>query len=234
MSSSLPDPMECVAYWAPLSMNSPGKNTGVGYHSLLQGLFPTQGSNSSLPHCRQILYHLSHQGNPIDLNWLLKKISFTGFHPPSLPFQAFPQCPHFLQKSSSHSPLSCSKLVGPACASLFFPRTHLPWLCHAAFISQSLPRGHLYGETFPEISTWLYYSYLAAPLSSCAFIWLWVRLGCFAVSLWVSILYESRVVSMSVECLIIECPPYSPHTGPVTVLWTSSASSTQHCRAINL
>ena len=33
-------------------------------HALLQGIFPTQGSNPSLPHCRQILYHLSHQGSP--------------------------------------------------------------------------------------------------------------------------------------------------------------------------
>ena len=38
----------------------PGKNTGVGCHCLLQGIFPTQGLN---PHCRQILYHLSHQGS---------------------------------------------------------------------------------------------------------------------------------------------------------------------------
>ena len=44
--------------------NSPGKNTGVGRHSLLQGIFPTQGSNWGLPCCRQILYCLSHQGSP--------------------------------------------------------------------------------------------------------------------------------------------------------------------------
>ena len=42
--------------------NSPDKNTGVGHHALLQRLFPTQGSNPSLLHCRQILYCLSHQG----------------------------------------------------------------------------------------------------------------------------------------------------------------------------
>ena len=42
--------------------DSPGKNTGVGCHSLLQGNFPTQGLNWGLLHCRQILYHLSHQG----------------------------------------------------------------------------------------------------------------------------------------------------------------------------
>ena len=40
--------------------NSPGKNTGMGNHSLLQGIFPTRGLNPSLLHCRQILYHLSH------------------------------------------------------------------------------------------------------------------------------------------------------------------------------
>ena len=42
--------------------NSPGQNTGVGSRSLLQGIFPTQGSNPGLLPCRQILYHLSHQG----------------------------------------------------------------------------------------------------------------------------------------------------------------------------
>ena len=43
--------------------NSPGQNTGVGSHSLLEGIFPTQGSNPGLPHCRWILYQLSHNGS---------------------------------------------------------------------------------------------------------------------------------------------------------------------------
>ena len=43
--------------------NSPDKNTGVCCHSLLQGIFPTQGSNLGLPHCKQILFCLSHQVN---------------------------------------------------------------------------------------------------------------------------------------------------------------------------
>ena len=43
--------------------NSPGQNTGVGSFSLLQGIFPTQESNPGLPHCRQILYQLSHKGS---------------------------------------------------------------------------------------------------------------------------------------------------------------------------
>ena len=42
--------------------DSPGKHTGVGCLALLQGIFPTQGWNPGLPHCRQILYQLSYQG----------------------------------------------------------------------------------------------------------------------------------------------------------------------------
>ena len=44
------------------SWNSPGQNTGVGSLFLLQGIFPTQGSNPGLLHCRQILYWRSHKG----------------------------------------------------------------------------------------------------------------------------------------------------------------------------
>ena len=49
--------------------NSPGQNTGVGGHSLLQEIFPTQGSNSGVPHCSWILYQLSHQGNRNHFNY---------------------------------------------------------------------------------------------------------------------------------------------------------------------
>ena len=50
--------------------NSPGQNTGVGSCSFLQEIFPTQGSNPGLPHCRQILYQLSHKGSPRILQWV--------------------------------------------------------------------------------------------------------------------------------------------------------------------
>ena len=49
--------------------NSPGQNTGMGSHSLLKGIFPTHGSNPGLPHCRWILYQLSHQVSPRTLEW---------------------------------------------------------------------------------------------------------------------------------------------------------------------
>ena len=47
--------------------NSPGKNTGVGCLFLIQGIFPAQGSNLGFLHCRQILYHLSHQEDTLIL-----------------------------------------------------------------------------------------------------------------------------------------------------------------------
>ena len=49
----------------------PGNSTGVDCHFLLQEVFPTQGSNPGLPHCRQTLYHLSHQGS---ITWIIQKI----------------------------------------------------------------------------------------------------------------------------------------------------------------
>jgi len=44
--------------------DSPGKNIGVGCYALLQRIFPTQGSNPGLPHCRRILYQLSYEESP--------------------------------------------------------------------------------------------------------------------------------------------------------------------------
>ena len=57
-------PHELYSPW-----NSPGQNTGVGSLSLLQGIFQTQGLNPALPHCRWILYQLSHKGSPRILEW---------------------------------------------------------------------------------------------------------------------------------------------------------------------
>ena len=62
---TLCDPM--VRPW-----NSPGKNTGAGCHSLLQGIFPTQGLNLGLLHCKQILYHLSHQAESAQIQGMHK------------------------------------------------------------------------------------------------------------------------------------------------------------------
>ena len=63
VSNSLQPPWT-EARQTPCPWDSPDKNTGVGCHGLLQGIFPTQGSNPGLPHCRWILYRLSHQRSP--------------------------------------------------------------------------------------------------------------------------------------------------------------------------
>ena len=56
--------------WTIQSMEFFGPDTGVGSLSLRQGIFPIQGSNPGLPHCRRILYQLSHQGSPRILEWV--------------------------------------------------------------------------------------------------------------------------------------------------------------------
>ena len=61
--------------------NSPGQNTGVGSLSLLQGIFPTQGSNPGLPHGRWILYQLSHKGSPRILEWVVYPFSSRSSQP---------------------------------------------------------------------------------------------------------------------------------------------------------
>ena len=66
------DSMDCSlpCSCSSLHRDSPGTNTGVGCHALLQGIFPIQGSNPGLLQCRRILYHLSHQGSPRILEWV--------------------------------------------------------------------------------------------------------------------------------------------------------------------
>ena len=61
--SSWPHGLQPTRFLHPCGF--PGKSTGVGCHCLLQEIFPTQGLNQGLPHCRQTLYCLSHQGSPL-------------------------------------------------------------------------------------------------------------------------------------------------------------------------
>ena len=64
------DPMDYSPPDSSVHGDSPGKNSGVGCHALPQVIFPTQGSNPGLPHCRWILYCLSYQGSPRILEWV--------------------------------------------------------------------------------------------------------------------------------------------------------------------
>ena len=61
---TLSNPKDCSPLDSSVHGDSPGKNTGVVCHALLQGIFLTQGLNPGLPHCWLILYHLSQQGSP--------------------------------------------------------------------------------------------------------------------------------------------------------------------------
>ena len=64
------EPVSLLCPW-----DSPGKNSGVGCHALLQGTFLTQGSNPPLLDCRQILYHMNPWGSPDIPLWTQKKKS---------------------------------------------------------------------------------------------------------------------------------------------------------------
>ena len=67
---TLCDSRDCSPPGSSVHGDSPGKNTGVGCHAFLQRIFPTQGLNPGLSHCRWILYQLSHKGSPRILEWV--------------------------------------------------------------------------------------------------------------------------------------------------------------------
>ena len=92
----------------------PGKDTEVGCHFLFQGIFPTQGSNPSLLHCRQILYRLSYKGGIFSINSVPSKIS--------LDSRLFQLVKHVISLLPSSLPPPC--LLSPPLALssfLFFP-----------------------------------------------------------------------------------------------------------------
>ena len=103
------------------------RNTKVGCHFLLQGIFPTQESNPGLPYCRQVLHRLSHQGSLLSHNMLLPHSphGVDELHPhslqlslcnmPSIPIPASPAQDYYeavtCGQSSLYCPLSSWKLL---------------------------------------------------------------------------------------------------------------------------
>ena len=85
---TLCDPIDCNLPGSSGLGDSSGKNTGVGCHAFLEGIFPTQGLNSALLHCRWILYWLSHQRSQI----LFLIFAFSGFISQSLLLLFWPSC----------------------------------------------------------------------------------------------------------------------------------------------
>ena len=74
---TLCDPMYCILPGSSVHGDSLGKKIGVGCHFLLQGIFPTQGSNPGLLHHRWILHQLSYQGSPYICMLTLKRLGGT-------------------------------------------------------------------------------------------------------------------------------------------------------------
>ena len=80
-SPTLCDPIDYSPPGSPVHGDSPGKNTRVGYHALLQEIFPTQGSNPGLPHSDG-LYRLSHPVKPKLMDSFLQFMTFFGYFSP--------------------------------------------------------------------------------------------------------------------------------------------------------
>ena len=103
--------------------NSPGRSTGVGSQSLLQGIFPTQGSNPGLLHyrwifptqrlnpgllhCRWILYQLSHKGSPRILEWVTYPFSRGSSQPRNQTSVSYIVGGFFTNWTSREAPLIC-------------------------------------------------------------------------------------------------------------------------------
>ena len=100
--------------WKLMDYSPPGKNTGVGFHALLQGIFPTQGSNPHLPHCRQFLYCLKFSCSVMSdsLQPHESQHAMPPFPSPT-PGVYSNSCPSTSVMPSSHLILCCSLLLLP-------------------------------------------------------------------------------------------------------------------------
>ena len=118
--------------------NSPGQNTGVGSRSLLQGIFPTQGSNPGLLHCGQILYKLCYQRSP-------KALGSKWWQPSSLHSS---DTPWVALKAWKFFQLLPTILISPSFVHLYFPLFQYLLLSNVGFINAHLSQAgaHLQGS----------------------------------------------------------------------------------------
>ena len=119
-SVTLCDTVNCSPPGSSVHGDSPGKNTGVDCYALLLGIFPTQGLNPGLPHCRKILYQLSHQESPRILEWVAYPFSddLGSFHPGQMDFLLCDSLPrrhfrfvHWQKQYSNRLRRNCNALV---------------------------------------------------------------------------------------------------------------------------
>ena len=107
------DPTDCSPSGSSVHGDSLGKNTRMGCHALLQGIFLSQGSNLRLPHCRQTLYHLNHQESPR----ILEQVAYSfyqGIFPTQELNQDFLHCRQILYQLSYQESLINMTLGGRA------------------------------------------------------------------------------------------------------------------------
>ena len=112
------NPMDCSPPGSSVHGNSPGKNTGMGCHGILQGIFLTQGLNPGIPHCRQILYTLSHQGSPRILEWVAYPFSRVTSQPRNSYLFLFTVVVYVSMLLSPFVPLSPSPSVSTSACSM--------------------------------------------------------------------------------------------------------------------
>ena len=133
--------------------NSLGQNTGVGSFSLLQGIFPTQGLNPGLPHCRRILYQLSRQRSP-SFGCTMKLTSYmhmciTSLPPPQPHPQVITECWAELPEPCSGFPLAlCSTRANVYCRSSFPRLSRTGVHMSVLYISVSVAALHM-GSSVP-------------------------------------------------------------------------------------
>ena len=149
--------MDCSPPGSSVHGDSPGKNTGVGCNALLQGIFPTQGLNPGLPHCRWIRYQLSYQGSPINMLILPKYIIYASVQFSSVQFNRSVVSDSLGPHESQHARPPCPSAT---------PRVHSDsrpssqW-CHPTISSSvvpfsSCPQSFSASESFPmsQRSAW--------------------------------------------------------------------------------
>ena len=126
---TLCDPMDWSPSGSSVHGDSPGKNTGVGCHALLQEVFPTQGLNPGLPHCRQIIYPLSPQGNPKKAQYSVSSVQSLSRVQHATPWTAAHQASLSITNSRSLLKLMSIESV--------MPSNHLI-LCHLLLLPPSI------------------------------------------------------------------------------------------------
>ena len=116
-------------------LDSPGKNIRVGCHTLLQGIFPTQGSNTGNLHRWQIVYHLSHQGSPRILEWVSLLLLQGNFQIQELN-QGTCIAGRFFTRWATWKALFCTYLVIMTCKPEVYPMVVTPKLFFNTFIAE--------------------------------------------------------------------------------------------------